>query len=92
MSSVFSNLLEKTYSNVSIEGTAKEKHLLRHDSHWKGFTAAHLGRQHKHHSSGNGVPTFTWRTISMAAMVSMGGMIFGYDTGKSNLIVDSVWI
>ncbi len=81
MSDVFSNLLERTYSVASIEGAPKERHLLHHGSHWKGFTAAHTFRQHKHDRSGNGVPRFTWRTICMAMMVSMGGMIFGYDTG-----------
>lgn len=72
---------EAFYAIASIQGTHKEKHLLQTDSHWKGFTAAHIPRLHRHHTHGDGVPFITWRTASMACMVSMGGMIFGYDTG-----------
>lgn len=81
MSKVLGQLFNKCYPVTSIQGTPKEKHLLHSDSHWQGFTAAHEVRRHKHHKSGNGVPRITWRTACMSIMVSMGGMIFGYDTG-----------
>ena len=72
--------MERIYSQISMEGTDKHKHLLHYQYHWKGFTAvqaalASYGHEHK------GPPFLTWRTAAMALMVSMGGMIFGYDTG-----------
>ena len=72
--------MERIYRQISIEGTNKHKHLLQHQSHWKGFTAVHAalaGHPHEHTQP----PFLTWRTAAMALMVSMGGMIFGYDTG-----------
>lgn len=31
------------------------------------------------------IPRVTWRSLSMGLLVSMGGLIFGYDTGEPDI-------
>lgn len=66
-------------------------HLLLHShSHFKGFTAAHVSTEGGDHDDGP-VPFLTLRTLSMAFMVSMGGMMFGFDTGELSSKGEEVW-
>lgn len=71
------------------EDSPRIYHLLSHESHWRGFTAVHAFVDAHRHGQGD-VPFVTGRVITMALMVSMGGLIFGYDTGQPALCYDTL--
>ncbi|KAL1963767.1 hypothetical protein VTN77DRAFT_7833 [Rasamsonia byssochlamydoides] len=61
---------------------------LRPENHFGSHAATATDGEKGHHLVDTPIPLLTWRSIIMGVLVSMGGFIFGYDTGQISGFLD----